>query len=83
MTMRFARWFGRGRRSDLFILRTEAGWQVHGRMGGAGWPEVTYYFDSEEEARALVLRMSGSKPADHRPAARPAYAAEPGLEASS
>lgn len=88
MATRIARWFKRrygAGRGDVFILRTEAGWQVIGRMGGAGWPEVIHYFDSEEEAGAMVRRMSG----DLAPAVPEAHVAaradgitEPGVEAS-
>jgi hypothetical protein len=62
MTQRIRRWFDRrhgASRRDVFVLRTETGWQVHGRRGGSDWPELIYYFDSEEEARTMALWMSG------------------------
>jgi hypothetical protein len=88
MATRIARWFRRrfgARRRDVFILRTEAGWEVVGRMGGAGWPEVTHYFDSEQEARAMMrLRAAVSNgPAAARAAdVTEPDVTEPGVQAS-
>jgi hypothetical protein len=57
----FNRRYGLGRR-DVYLLRTETGWQVLGRQGGADGPEVTHYFDREEEARGMPQRMLDTVP---------------------
>jgi hypothetical protein len=53
---RFNRRYGMARR-DVFLLRTETGWQVLGRQGGADGQEVVHYFDQEDDARAMLRRM--------------------------
>ncbi len=57
----FNRCYGLGRR-DVYLLRTETGWQVLGRQGGADGQEVTHYFDREDEARRMVQRMLDTVP---------------------
>jgi hypothetical protein len=60
MAERVEHWFNRrygvGRR-DVFLIRTETGWQVLGREGGAEGPEVTHYFDDEGDARRMLQRL--------------------------
>jgi hypothetical protein len=46
----------------VHLLRTETGWQVMGRRGGADGPEVAHYFDSEDAARVMVKRMLETVP---------------------
>jgi hypothetical protein len=44
---RVEHWFNRRygvRRRDVYLIRTETGWQVLGREGGAEGREVTHYF---------------------------------------
>jgi hypothetical protein len=57
----FNRRYGLSRR-DVFLLRTETGWQVHGRQGGADGQEVTPYLDREDEARRMLQRMLDTVP---------------------
>jgi hypothetical protein len=45
----FNRRYGPGRR-DVYLLRTETGWQVLGREGGAEGREVVHYVDDETDA---------------------------------
>jgi hypothetical protein len=52
----FNRRYGTARR-DVCLLRTETGWQVLGRQGGADGPEVTHYFDREDEAAPAVMSI--------------------------
>jgi hypothetical protein len=59
----FNRRYGVGRR-DVFPLRTETGWQVLGRQGGADGPEVTHYFDRQDDARRTLQRMLDAVPAE-------------------
>ena len=59
----FNRRYGVGRR-DVYLLRTETGWQVRGRLGGADGQEVTHYFDDEDRARAMLQRMLDTVPAE-------------------
>jgi hypothetical protein len=54
---------GLGRR-DVYLLRTETGWQVLGRQGGADGQEVTHYFDREDEARRMLRRMLDTVPSE-------------------
>ncbi len=67
MADRVEHWFNRryhsGRR-DVYLLRTETGWQVVGRLGGADGQQVTHYFDREDEARQMLRRMLDSVPAE-------------------
>jgi hypothetical protein len=44
-------------RRDVFLIRTDTGWQVLGRQGGAEGPEVTHYFDDEIDARRMLQRL--------------------------
>jgi hypothetical protein len=64
MAERVEHWFSRYKdsRRDVYLLRTETGWQVLGRKGGAGGEEVTHYFDREDEARAMLQRMLDAMP---------------------
>jgi hypothetical protein len=57
----FNRRYGLSRR-DVFLLRTETGWQVLGRQGGADGEEVAHYFDREDEARRMLQRMLDTVP---------------------
>jgi hypothetical protein len=47
----------------LYLLRTETGWQVVGRLGGSAGQQVTHYFDREDDARAMLRRMLDTTPA--------------------
>ena len=49
-------------RRDIYLLRTENGWQVLGRLGGFGGHEVTYQLADERDARAMVKRMRDATP---------------------
>jgi hypothetical protein len=56
---RVEHWFNRRygvNRRDVYLLRTDTGWQVLGRKGGADGQEVTHYFDREDEARRALQR---------------------------
>jgi hypothetical protein len=57
----FNRRWGRGRR-DVYLIRTETGWQVLGREGGADGREVSHYLDSEADARIILQRMRDTVP---------------------
>ena len=57
----FNRRWGMARR-DVYLLRTETGWQVLGREGGTNGREVAYYFDREEEARGMVEALKQHVP---------------------
>jgi hypothetical protein len=67
MAERVEHWFNRrygiGRR-DVYLLRTETGWQLRGRQGGADGKEVPHYFDEEDQARATLQRMLDAVPAE-------------------
>jgi hypothetical protein len=67
MAERVEHWFNRrygvGRR-DVYLLRTETGWQVRGRQGGADGDEVAHYFDDEQDARAMLQRMLDAVPSE-------------------
>ena len=57
---RVEHWFNRrygSSRRDVYLLRTETGWQVLGREGGADGREVVHYFGDEATARAMLQRM--------------------------
>ena len=65
MATRVEHWFNRRygvRRRDVFLIRTETGWQVLGREGGADGREVTHYFDDEVSARRMLQRMLDAVP---------------------
>jgi hypothetical protein len=65
MAKRVEHWFNRrygANRRDVFLLRTETGWQVLGRQGGADGTEVAHYFDHEGDARAMLQRMLDTAP---------------------
>ncbi|GAA3962960.1 hypothetical protein [Actinoplanes auranticolor] len=57
----FNRRYGANRR-DVVLLRTETGWQVLGREGGAEGREVTHYFDEQADARRMLQRMLDAVP---------------------
>ena len=50
-------------RRDIYLIHTETGWQVVGRIGGSGGRHVTHYFDDEDDARAMIQRMRFTAPA--------------------
>ena len=50
------------RHLDRDLIRTVTGWQVLGRLGGAEGREVAHYFDTEDEARAMLRRMLDTAP---------------------
>ena len=65
VAQRIEHWFNRRygmSRRDVFLLRTETGWQVLGRQGGSDGQEVVHYFDREDDARAMLLRMLETVP---------------------
>jgi hypothetical protein len=73
MAERVEHWFNRRygmARRDVFLLRTETGWQVLGRIGGSDGQEVTHYFDSEDDARRMVQRMLATVPPEQSDWAR-------------
>jgi hypothetical protein len=49
-------------RRDVYLIRSETGWQIRGREGGADGREVVHYFDAEDDARALLRRMLDTVP---------------------
>lgn len=57
----FNRRYGPNRR-DVYLIRTETGWQVLGREGGADGREVTHYFDDEADARRMLEQMLAAVP---------------------
>ena len=57
----FNRRYGNGRR-DVYLLRTETGWQVLGRQGGTEGREAAHYFDDEDDARKMLQRMLDAVP---------------------
>ncbi|MBM2623421.1 hypothetical protein JIG36_48795 [Actinoplanes sp. LDG1-06] len=60
MVERIAHYFNRryrGARRDVYLNRTEAGWQVIGRIGGDGGDEAVFHYDDEQSARGMVDRM--------------------------
>jgi len=67
MAERVEHWFNRrygvGRR-DVYLLRTETGWQVRGRQGGTDGDEIAHYFDDEQDARAMLQRMLDTVPSE-------------------
>ena len=80
MAERLEHWFNRRYgvgRYDVFLLRTETGWQIVGRRGGSAGYEVAHYFDHEDDARAMLQRMMETVPPElanwaQMPTARPA-----------
>ena len=65
MAERMEHWFNRrygANRRDIYLIRTDTGWQVLGRLGGAEGQTVTHYFDHEEPARAMLQRMRAMVP---------------------
>jgi hypothetical protein len=65
MAKRVEHWFNRRygeARRDVYLLRTETGWQVLGRLGGTDGQEVTHYFDREDEARRMLQLMLDMSP---------------------
>ncbi|MEV6489307.1 hypothetical protein AB0M20_11860 [Actinoplanes sp. NPDC051633] len=57
----FNRRYQRARR-DVYLIRTETGWQVKGRQGGGDGPEAVHYFDDEADARVMLRRMLAAVP---------------------
>ena len=51
-------------RRDVYLIRTETGWQVLGREGGAEGRQVTHYFDHEADARTMLRRMRDAVPSE-------------------
>jgi hypothetical protein len=43
----------------VYLIRTETGWQVVGRVGGSDGRQVTHYFDREADARTVLQRPCG------------------------
>jgi hypothetical protein len=65
MAKQVEHWFNRRwgvARRDVHLLRTETGWQVRGRQGGNDSREVVYYFDHEQDARAMVNALMQKVP---------------------
>jgi hypothetical protein len=65
MAERVEHWFNRrykDSRLDVYLLRTETGWQVVGRKGGAEGEQVTHYFDHEDDARNMLRQMLATAP---------------------
>jgi hypothetical protein len=58
---RFNRRYGVGRR-DVYLLRTDTGWQVLGRDVGADGREVVHHLHDEATARAMLQRMLAAVP---------------------
>jgi hypothetical protein len=50
-------------RRDVYLLRTETGWQALGRRGGTNGREFVYYFDHEDDARTMVEAFKQHVPA--------------------
>jgi hypothetical protein len=46
----------------VYLIRTETGWQVLGRVGGADGRQVTHYFEVEDHARTMLRRMRDAVP---------------------
>lgn len=61
----FNRRYGTNRR-DIYMIRTETGWQVVGRLGGADGRTATHYFDQEGDARIMLQRMKDAVPDGQR-----------------
>jgi hypothetical protein len=65
MAERVEHWFNRryhsGRR-DVYLLRTETGWQVVGRRGGSDGQQATHYFDREDEPAPCCSACSTPHP---------------------
>lgn len=60
MAKRVEHWFNRRygwARRDVFLIRTDTGWQVLGRLGGSEGREVVHYFEDEATARRMLRRM--------------------------
>ena len=65
MAKRVEHWFNRrykGARRDIYLIRTETGWQVLGRIGGSDGETVMHYFDHEDNARRVLVRMKEAVP---------------------
>jgi hypothetical protein len=63
MGSRVQHWFNRRyglNRRDVFLIRTETGWQVLGRQGGTDGPEVADSFGHEDDARARPCSTTGA-----------------------
>ena len=67
MAKRVEHWFNRrykDARRDIYLLRTETGWQVLGRIGGSAGETVTHYIDHEQDARRMLDRMKDAVPSE-------------------
>ena len=65
MAERVEHWFNRRyghSRRDVYLIRTETGWQVVGRQGGDENQEVAHYFDQEDDARVTLRQMLNTVP---------------------
>jgi hypothetical protein len=65
MAGRIEHWFNRRygvNRRDVYLLRTETGWQVLGRHGGADGQTVTHYFAVHASPPALRARIASNVP---------------------
>lgn len=65
MIRRVEHWFNRRygmSRRDVYLLRTDTGWQVLGREGGSEGREVAHYFDDEADARRMLRCMLETVP---------------------
>jgi hypothetical protein len=49
-------------RREIYLIRTETGWQVLGRIGGSDGEAVTHYFYHENDARKMLDRMKEAVP---------------------
>jgi hypothetical protein len=68
MAERVEHWFNRRyghSRRDVYLIRTETGWQVVGRQGGDETKEVAHYFDREDDARVMLRRMLNTVPPEY------------------
>ncbi|HEU4421363.1 MAG TPA: hypothetical protein VFR67_02355 [Pilimelia sp.] len=62
-----ARWWNRRwghLRRDIWLESDAQHWVVRGRVGGADGREVTYDFDRDYEAHAMVDRLKATAPGD-------------------
>ena len=65
MAQQVEHWFNRrygANRRDLYLISTGVGWQVVGRVGGAEGRSVPHYFDTEPQAREMLLHMRAAVP---------------------
>jgi hypothetical protein len=65
MAERVEHWFNRRygvSRRDVYLIRTDTGWQILGRVGGSQGAEAVHYFDDEVAAREMLQRMLAGVP---------------------